>query len=128
LEDWVVSSDLPTLMASGLGALYSQLSRELSILHPDATLPAVLAMSDYSTTHPRATAESAFSERHKSHMATFLSYLAFWQDVLDHCRSAEVKQTLLDHFQILFLQQLLYPSILQSSDTMVVALLLFSHM
>jgi hypothetical protein len=117
LENWVISSDLPTLMASGLGALYSQLSRELSILHPDATLPAVLAMSDYSTTHPRATAESAFSERHKSHMATFLSYLAFWQDVLDHCRSPEVKQTLLDHFQILFLQQLLYPSILQSSDT-----------
>ncbi|KAM0716509.1 hypothetical protein Q7P37_007954 [Cladosporium fusiforme] len=117
LEEWVVSSDLPTLMASGLGALYSQLSRELSILHPDATLPAVLAMSDYSTTHARATAESAFSDRHKSHMATFLSYLAFWQDVLDHCRSADVKQTLLDHFQILFLQQLLYPSILQSSDT-----------
>ena len=117
LEEWVVSSDLPTLMASGLGALYSQLSRELSILHPDATLPAVLAMSDYSTTHSRVTAESAFSERHKSHMATFLSYLAFWQDVLDHCRSADVKQTLLDHFQILFLQQLLYPSLLQSSDT-----------
>ena len=117
LEEWVISSDLPTLMASGLGALYSQLSRELSILHPDATLPAVLAMSDYSTTHPRATAESAFSERHQSHMATFLSYLAFWQDVLDHSRSADVKQTLLDHFQILFLQQLLYPSLLQSSDT-----------
>ena len=117
LEEWIVSSDLPTLMASGLGALYSQLSRELSILHPDATLPAVLAMSDYSTTHPRATAESAFSERHQSHMSTFLSYLAFWQDVLDHCRSADVKQTLLDHFQILFLQQLLYPSLLQSSDT-----------
>ncbi|KAK4502248.1 hypothetical protein PRZ48_005673 [Zasmidium cellare] len=117
LEEWVVSSDLPTLMASGLGALYSQLSRELSILHPDATLPAVLAMSDYSTTHPRATAESAFSERHKSHMATFLHYLHFWQDVLDHCKSADVKQTLLDHFQILFLQQLLYPSLLQSSDT-----------
>ena len=104
-------------MASGLGALYSQLSRELSILHPDATLPAILAMSDYSTTHARATAESAFSERHQSHMATFLSYLAFWQDILDHCRSADVKQTLLDHFQILFLQQLLYPSLLQSSDT-----------
>lgn len=116
LETWVVSSDLPTLMASGLGALYSQLSRELSILHPDASLPAVLAMSDYTTTHTRATAESAFSERHRAHMATFLSYLAFWQDVLDHCRSANVKQTLLDHFQILFLQQLLYPSLLQSSD------------
>ncbi|EME84404.1 uncharacterized protein MYCFIDRAFT_152627 [Pseudocercospora fijiensis CIRAD86] len=117
LEEWVLSSDLPTLMASGLGALYSQLSRELSILHADAELPAVLAMSDYSTTHPRATAESSFSQRHTSHMTTFLSYLAFWQDLLDHCRSADVKQTLLDHFQILFLQQLLYPSILQSSAT-----------
>ncbi|WPH03026.1 Hypothetical protein R9X50_00590000 [Acrodontium crateriforme] len=117
LEEWVISSDLPTLMASGLGALYSQLSRELSIIHPDVTLPAVLAMSDYNTTHPRATAESAFSDRHRSHMSTFLSYLAFWQDVLDHCRSSEVNQTLLDHFQILFLQQLLYPSLLQSSDT-----------
>nr|POE79552.1 upf0518 protein [Quercus suber] len=117
LEQWVVQSDLSTLMASGLGALYSQLSRELSILHADATLPAILAMSDYSTTHSRATAESAFSERHEAHMATFLSYLAFWQDVLDHCRSSDVKQTLLDHFQILFLQQLLYPSLLQSSDT-----------
>ncbi|KAF2481665.1 Retinoic acid induced 16-like protein-domain-containing protein, partial [Neohortaea acidophila] len=116
LEEWIVSSDLPTLMATGLGALYSQLSRELSILHPDATLPAVLAMSDYSTTHPRATAESAFSDRHRADMATFLSYLTFWQDVLDHCRSADVKRTLLDHFQILFLQQLLYPSLLQSSD------------
>ena len=27
LEQWIVNSDLPTLMASGLGALYSQLSR-----------------------------------------------------------------------------------------------------
>lgn len=117
LEEWVISGDLPTLMASGLGALYSQLSRELSILHPDSTLPAVLAMSDYSTTYPRVTAESAFSEDHKGHMATFLSYLAFWQDILDRCPSPDVKHTLLDHFQILFLQQLLYPSLLQSSDS-----------
>lgn len=27
LEEWIVESDLPTLMASGLGALYSQLGR-----------------------------------------------------------------------------------------------------
>ena len=48
----MTSSDLPTLMASGLGALHSQLSRELTVLHSNATLPPVLAMSDYSTTHP----------------------------------------------------------------------------
>ncbi|QIX00421.1 hypothetical protein AMS68_005938 [Peltaster fructicola] len=118
LETWIVeSSDVCTLMASGLGALYSQLSRELSILYPDAVLPATLALSDYTTTQPQARAESAFSERHIAHMTTFLSYLAFWQDILDHCKSDEVRQSLLDHFQVLFLQQLLYPSILESSDT-----------
>ncbi|KAF2765120.1 hypothetical protein EJ03DRAFT_219587 [Teratosphaeria nubilosa] len=117
LADWIVLSDLPTLVATGLGALYSQLSRELSILHPDATLPAVLAMSDYSTNNPKPNAESAFSDRHQAHMSTFLAYLTFWQDVLDHCSNSDVRQTLLDHFQILFVQQLLYPSVLQSSDT-----------
>jgi hypothetical protein len=36
-----------------------------------------------------------------------MSYLLFWQDTIDHCKSAEVNGTLLDHFQILFLEQLL---------------------
>jgi Retinoic acid induced 16-like protein len=49
-------------------------------------------------------------------MQTFLSHLKFWQDVLEHCKSQDVNETLLDHFQVLFLEQLLYPSILQSSD------------
>lgn len=37
-----------------------------------------------------------------------MSYLLFWQDTIDHCKSAEVNDTLLDHFQVLFLEQLLY--------------------
>ncbi|EMD92985.1 hypothetical protein COCC4DRAFT_169892 [Bipolaris maydis ATCC 48331] len=32
LEQWIVNSDLPTLMATGLGALYSQMSRYPSLL------------------------------------------------------------------------------------------------
>lgn len=107
LEDWIIGSDLPTLMASGLGALYSQLSRELSIRHENDHLPLMLAMSDYPETQPAGTTESIFSKSHANHVATFLSHLAFWQDVLEHCKSEDVKQTLLDHFQILFLQQLL---------------------
>lgn len=35
LEQWIVESDLPTLMASGLGALYSQLSRYASVWTED---------------------------------------------------------------------------------------------
>ncbi|CAJ2510547.1 Uu.00g095160.m01.CDS01 [Anthostomella pinea] len=116
LEQWIVESDLSTLMATGLGALYSQLSRKLVIDHPPQDLPPVLAFSDYQ--HPASTFEiiSSCSPDFQLHLDTFLSHLLFWQDVLNHCRSVEVKSTLLEHFQVIFLQQLLYPSLLESSD------------
>ncbi|KAI9702435.1 MAG: hypothetical protein M1836_000915 [Candelina mexicana] len=116
LERWLVESDLATLMASGLGALYSQLSRKLVVSFAATETPAILALSDYSLPPAPSEGESSASEEFQGHMDTFLSYLLFWQDVLEHCKSAEVKQTLLDHFRILFLQQLLYPSLLESSD------------
>ncbi|KAF2456320.1 Retinoic acid induced 16-like protein-domain-containing protein, partial [Lineolata rhizophorae] len=116
LEGWIVESDLPTLMATGLGALYSQLSRKLSVLHPPDDLPIILALSDYTTLQRPSEADSMYSPDFQLHMDTFLSYLTFWQDVLEHCKSFDVKQTLIDHFQVLFLQQLLYPSLLESSD------------
>jgi len=107
LEQWIVESDLSTLMATGLGALYSQLSRKLVIDHPGNELPPVLALSDYE--HPRSTYEivSSCSPDFQVQLDTFLSHLLFWQDVLNHCRSIEVKSTLLEHFQVIFLQQLL---------------------
>ncbi|KAL2015731.1 hypothetical protein VTK56DRAFT_4902 [Thermocarpiscus australiensis] len=116
LEQWIVESDLSTLMATGLGALYSQLSRKLVIDHPPDELPPILALSDYQ--HPKSSYEvvSSCSFEFQSHLDTFLSHLLFWQDVLNHCRSVEVKSTLLEHFQVIFLQQLLYPSLLESSD------------
>ncbi|PNY27408.1 Uncharacterized protein TCAP_02673 [Tolypocladium capitatum] len=116
LEQWIVESDLSTLMATGLGALYSQLSRKLVIDHPSHDLPPILALSDYE--HPTSNYEiiSSCSPEFQSHLETFLSHLLFWQDVLNHCRSVEVKSTLLEHFQVIFLQQLLYPSLLESSD------------
>ncbi|KAI9837719.1 MAG: hypothetical protein M1819_006653 [Sarea resinae] len=116
LERWIVKSDLATLMASGLGALYSQLSRKLVISYPEEETPVVLALSDHQDVEKALHAESSASPDFQAHMQTFLSYLMFWQDVLEHCRSYDVKETLLDHFQILFLQQLLYPSLLESSD------------
>ena len=107
LERWIVESDLATLMASGLGALYSQLSRKLVIAYSKEDPPDILVLSDYSSETPSYGAETTESPDFKTHLDTFLSYLVFWQDVLEHCHSLEVKQTLLDHFQVLFLQQLL---------------------
>ncbi|KAH6712323.1 Retinoic acid induced 16-like protein-domain-containing protein [Leptodontidium sp. MPI-SDFR-AT-0119] len=116
LEQWIVESDLATLMATGLGALYSQLSRKLVIDHPLEDLPPILALSDYQQPHTTSEIVSSSSPDFQMHMETFLSHLVFWQDVLNHCKSGEVKQTLLEHFQVIFLQQLLYPSLLESSD------------
>jgi hypothetical protein len=82
-------------------------SRKLSVLHPPQNLPIILSLSDYSEMQSNAQAESFFGEDFQNHLVTFLSYLTFWQDVLEHCRSTEVRHTLIDHFQILFLQQLL---------------------
>ena len=115
LDAWLLASDVPTLMASGLGALYSQLARALSIVHGDAALPGVLALSDYGTGVPVGGAESAFSPRHRAHLATFLASLAFWQDVVRHTRG-RLRAVLLERFRALFVRQLLYPSLLQSSD------------
>lgn len=82
-------------------------SRKLVVTYSTEDPPTVLVLSDYSSSPPTFEAESSNSPEFQTHLETFLTYLIFWQDVLEHCRSADVKQTLLDHFQVLFLQQLL---------------------
>ncbi|KAJ5160913.1 uncharacterized protein N7482_007917 [Penicillium canariense] len=109
LEKWLIESDLATLMATGLGALYSQLGG-LTFTPTDENVPRIIALSDH------ANEETALQPALSEAMDAFMSYLLFWQDTIDHCKSAEVNDTLLDHFQVLFLEQLLYPSLLESSD------------
>ncbi|KAF3386335.1 hypothetical protein F1880_001667 [Penicillium rolfsii] len=109
LEKWLIESDLATLMATGLGALYSQLGG-LAFTPTDENVPRIIALSDH------AKDETALHPALSEAMDAFMSYLLFWQDTIDHCKSVEVNDTLLDHFQVLFLEQLLYPSLLESSD------------
>ena len=113
LETWMIESELAPQMASGLGALYSRLSRQFQCLGKSEGAPPIVRFSDASSSEPLRI-ESAEDGQHD--VKAFLSYLAFWQDTLNHCKSAEVSDTLLDHFQVLFVQQLLYPSLLESSD------------
>ena len=124
LEDWLVDSDIPTMMATGLGALYSQLSRytrlhsrmeimltaftrKISILHPVEDMPIALTLSDSAGNLDHEGAVNVFSKDLQLHLNTFLSYLTFWQDLLQLCNSVSIKQALLDHLKVLFLQQLL---------------------
>lgn len=64
-------------------------------------VPKIVALSDYK---PHS---HILSPHLGGPMNSFMSYLLFWQDTIDHCQSAEVNGTLLDHFQVLFLEQLL---------------------
>lgn len=107
LEKWIIESDLATLMASGLGALYSQLSRKLVLSFPEDSVPAIVTFSEAAFPQILHDADKTTSPDFQSHLATFLSYLVFWQDILGHCRSEDIKRSLLDHFKFLFLQQLL---------------------
>jgi len=69
--------------------------------------PPILAYSSSLQLPSPIDAEATTSAEYQNHLTTFLSSLVFWQDLLEHCSSVDVIQTLLDHFQFLFLQQLL---------------------
>ncbi|KAL8795301.1 MAG: hypothetical protein Q9195_002170 [Heterodermia aff. obscurata] len=116
LERWVVESDLALLMASGLGGLYSQLSRKLVMSFTQADAPQSFVFTDDNQPSPTFDTLKSSSPDFREGLSMFLNYLVFWQDILENCASDDVKQTLLDHFELLFLKQLLYPSLLESSD------------
>lgn len=113
LEIWLVEGDLAAQLASGLGALYSRLSRQFPPLEASEMTIPIIALSDslVNDTQPRETRDSFTQD-----LKEFMTYLAFWQDTVNKCKAQEVEDTLLDHFQVLFVQQLLYPSLLESSD------------
>ncbi|KAK7205614.1 Retinoic acid induced 16-like protein-domain-containing protein [Myxozyma melibiosi] len=125
LERWILDSDFGTLMASGLGALYSQLSRRLFRAFQSAQEPKIVAVAKESerkyigssnddTAIGPETAEEL--ERNKINLEIFLSYLEFWQDTLSHCKSALIRANLLEKFDTLFLRQLLLPSLVETMD------------
>ena len=116
LERWIIESDLATLMASGLGALYSQLSRKLVLGYGEVPLPAVFALSNAQQPGVKGAVDHNASEEFHKDLQAFLMLLAFWQDILEYCGSVDIRQSLLDHLEHIFLQQVLYPSMLESSD------------
>lgn len=85
IEAWVSESELPSLMASVLSALYSQLTTALDQQGPELQL--------------------------------FLSYMEFFQDVMDCCRSRELIRALLANFHKAFLAQVLFPSLVVASSS-----------
>ncbi|KAK9453994.1 Retinoic acid induced 16-like protein-domain-containing protein [Dipodascopsis uninucleata] len=123
LESWILESDFATLIASGLGALYSQLSRTMIRAFQTDMEPKIVTMARESERkvlpsflNQDDSEDPSEIESNRAHLRMFLSYLEFLQDILSHCKSEHIKRTLLENFDTLFLHQLLIPSLSESTE------------
>ncbi|KAF9353587.1 hypothetical protein BGX26_008660 [Mortierella sp. AD094] len=121
LGEYILDSDFATYLTAGVGALYSQLPRQLIVRGgPNNTAGA----SSSSVTPPqdfkpsrRSNIELSTSTDFQSRLDAFLKVLEFCQDVLMRCPNPDIASSLLSSFKIVFLENILYPSILECSDT-----------
>ncbi|KAI7896808.1 Retinoic acid induced 16-like protein-domain-containing protein [Mucor mucedo] len=129
LGDFILGSDFATIMAAGLGALYSQLPRKLIVQDEDdqiyANPTSFLLGQDSIESIPSHNnirfpvglgAEYSNSPEFKYQLDSFLKLLEFCQDVLTRCPNAEISLSLLTSVRTIFLENILYPSILECSD------------
>ncbi|KAG9324085.1 hypothetical protein KVV02_004011 [Mortierella alpina] len=122
LGDYILDADFATYLTAGIGALYSQLPRKLMVIGAPSSLAGNSVSSDGASSPEvkpsrRANIELSTSADFQSRMDAFLKVLEFCQDVLMRCPNAEITSTLLSSFKAVFLESILYPSILECSDT-----------
>lgn len=129
LGDFILGSDFATIMAAGLGALYSQLPRKLIVKDEDDQIYAnptsfllgqdliESAASHNNIRFPVGLgAEYSNSPEFRYQLDSFLKLLEFCQDVLTRCPNADISLSLLTSVRTIFLENILYPSILECSD------------
>ncbi|KAI8647836.1 Retinoic acid induced 16-like protein-domain-containing protein [Parasitella parasitica] len=127
LGDFILESDFATIMAAGLGALYSQLPRKLVVqeeadqIYSNATSYLLGQSNPKVGTHNMRFpiglgAEYSNSPEFKYQLDSFLKLLEFCQDVLFRCPSVNICNSLLSSVRTIFLENILYPSILECSD------------
>ncbi|KAI9246417.1 Retinoic acid induced 16-like protein-domain-containing protein [Helicostylum pulchrum] len=122
LGDFILESDFATIMSAGLGALYSQLPRKL-IIKDDTEINSTpasyllgqdLDMRMYPS--EELGVEQSNSEQFKYQLDSFLKLLEFCQDILIRCPNDAISARLLQCMRMIFLENILYPSILECSD------------
>ncbi|KAG2235721.1 hypothetical protein INT48_009136 [Thamnidium elegans] len=122
LGDFILESDFATIMSAGLGALYSQLPRKLIIKDDteiNSTPASYLLGQDLDLRmYPSEElgVEQSNSEQFKYQLDSFLKLLEFCQDILIRCPNDAISERLLQCIRMIFLENILYPSILECSD------------
>ncbi|KAG0285407.1 hypothetical protein BGZ96_010343 [Linnemannia gamsii] len=119
LGEYILDSEFSSYLTAGVGALYSQLPRKLIVKTDPNNLTASSTTSPPPDSKPsrRANIELSTSKDFQSRLDAFLRVLEFCQDVLMRCPNTEIATTLLASFKTVFLENILYPSILECSDT-----------
>ncbi|KAH7053872.1 Retinoic acid induced 16-like protein-domain-containing protein [Linnemannia elongata] len=119
LGEYILDSEFSSYLTAGVGALYSQLPRKLIVKADSNNLTASSTTSPPPEPRPsrRANIELSTSKDFQSRLDAFLRVLEFCQDVLMRCPNTEIATTLLASFKTVFLENILYPSILECSDT-----------
>ncbi|KAI6005953.1 Retinoic acid induced 16-like protein-domain-containing protein [Pisolithus albus] len=143
LAEYIVDGDFSEVLAAGLGAVYSLLPSKLRIRSPrdsDASQDSGMILGytssmpgdDGETTHDQAIgSEDSNSTDFKYRLDHFLKFLEFLQDVIRRTLfnapadkdidasvlvGASIAQSTLDAVRRIFLENVLYPSILECSD------------
>ncbi|KAF9435587.1 hypothetical protein BGZ76_005939 [Entomortierella beljakovae] len=123
LGEYIVDSEFTSFLSAGVGASYSQLPRKLLVRGGPSTINSMVG-----TLNDRAPpAESALSIRSNIELSTsvdfqskldaFLKLLEFCQDIVMRCPNSEIVNSLLVTFKAVFLENILFPSIMECSDT-----------
>ncbi|ORX73863.1 hypothetical protein DL89DRAFT_289563 [Linderina pennispora] len=113
-------SGFAPLLAASLGALYSQLPRSLTLYTADlqnAIESSIFAAGGAGERGEDRGAISSTSPQFRSRLAWFAQLLGFVQEVLFRCPSLAICGEVLRHLREHFLRAILYPSLLESSDT-----------
>ncbi|KAG0007118.1 hypothetical protein BGZ65_006001, partial [Modicella reniformis] len=123
LGEYIIDTDFTSFLSAGVGASYSQLPRKLLVRGgPNNINSMVGTLNDRtppaeSMPSRRANIELSTSIDFQSKLDAFLKLLGFCQDIVMRCPSSEIVNSLLLTFKTVFLENILFPSIMECSDT-----------
>jgi hypothetical protein len=123
LGEYIMELGFTSFLSAGVGASYSQLPRKLLVRGgPNNINSMVGTLNDRAppaepAQSKRANIEVSTSPDFQSRLDAFLKLLEFCQDILMRCPNSDIVAALLVSFKSVFLENILYPSILECSDT-----------
>ncbi|KAI1315655.1 hypothetical protein EDD11_000548 [Mortierella claussenii] len=122
LGDYIMETDFTSFLSAGVGASYSQLPRKLLVRGGPNTINSMVGtLNDRtppaeSTPSRRVDIELSTSIDFQSRLDAFLKLLEFCQDIMMRCPSSNIVNSLLVTFKTVFLENILFPSIMECSD------------